>query len=148
MSDLESKQLVQMHRFEVEIGESIARISEISGIEVSVEIHEYREGDMKENYVRKIPGLKRYGNITFKGGVVNNKDDFLKWVLEDPPEQKDDLTIKAKKRSEDDDDSEEVTWKAEKVLPVKYVGPEFSGTKSEIAFESLEVAIENLKREE
>ena len=39
-------------------------------------------------------------------------------------------------------------WQAEGAFPVKYTGPEFSGTKSELTFESLELAIEKIERQE
>ncbi len=138
-------ELVQTYRFAVTIdGLDVAHVSEVSGIDVSVEVHEYREGEFPENYVRKIPGLKKFGNITLKAGVVTDNFSFFEWIKEDPPEQKN-VTIEAR---DWDMSTALATWTAEGAFPVKYTGPEFSGTKSEITFESLELAIEKLEREE
>ena len=138
-------ELVQTYRFAVECeGFELAHVSEVTGIDVSVEVHEYREGTFPENYVRKVPGLRKYGNITLKGGVVKDNFSFFEWINGDPPEQKN-LTIEAR---DWDNSTATATWQAEGAFPVKYTGPEFNGTNSEIGFESLELAIEKMEREE
>lgn len=136
--------LVQTYRFAISLnGEEVALVSDISGIDISVEIHEYREGTFPENHVRKLPGLRKFGNITLKGGVVTDNYAFFEWISQDPPEQRT-MTIEAR----DAEGSPTAVWSAEGALPAKYTGPEFSGTKSDIGFESLEVAIEKIAREE
>ena len=138
-------ELVQTYRFAITIDDfEVAHVSDVTGIDISVEVHEYREGTFPENYVRKIPGLRKFGNITLKGGVVTDNYSFFEWINQDPPEQKN-VTIEA---MDWDMSTPLATWKAEGAFPVKYTGPEFSGTKSEITFESLELAIEKLEREE
>ncbi|KAB2951956.1 phage tail protein [Heliorestis acidaminivorans] len=137
--------LVQTYRFAVLIENvDVAHVSDVSGIDISVEVHEYREGSFPENHVRKIPGLRKFGNITLKGGVVKDNHSFYDWIHQNPPEQKN-VTIEAR-------DSDMTTvlaaWTAEGAFPVKYTGPEFSGTKSDIAFESLELAIQKISRNE
>ncbi len=137
--------LVQTYRFAITIdGVDVAHVTEVSGIDISVEVHEYREGTFPENHVRKLAGLKKYGNITLKGGVVTDNYSFFDWIKENPPEQKN-VTIEAR-----DFDMSTVlaAWQAEGAFPVKYTGPEFSGTKSELTFESLELAIEKIERQE
>ncbi|OEF97111.1 phage tail protein [Desulfuribacillus alkaliarsenatis] len=137
--------LVQTYRFAVTIdGMDVAHVSDVTGIDVSVEVHEYREGTFPENHVRKIPGLRKFGNITLKGGVVADNYEFFEWIKQDPPEHKN-VTIEAR-----DADMATVlaAWRVEGAFPVKYTGPEFSGTKSEITFESLELAIEKIAREQ
>ena len=137
--------LVQTYRFAITIdGVDVAHVTEVAGIDISLEVHEYREGTFPENHVRKIPGLRKFGNITLKGGVVQDNYSFFQWINQDPPEQKN-VTIEAR-----DWDMSTVlaSWQAEGAFPAKYTGPEFSGTKSEITFESLELAIEKIVREE
>jgi phage tail-like protein len=138
-----SLQLVQTYRFAVLIdGIDIAHVSDVSGIDISVEVHEYREGTFPENHVRKIPGLRKFGNITLKGGVVKDNMEFFNWITQNPPEQKN-VVIEAR---DADMTTPLATWQAEGAFPAKYTGPEFSGTKSEITFESLELAIEKIAR--
>ncbi len=138
-------QLVQTYRFAVTVdGFDVAHVSEVSGIDISLEVHEYREGSFPENYVRKIPGIRKFGNITLKGGVVADNYSFFQWIEQNPPEAKN-VTIEAR-----DYDMTTVlaAWNLEGAFPVKYTGPDFNGTNSEIAFESLELAVEKIAREE
>ena len=47
-----------------------AGFQEISGIGMEVAIAEYRNGNDRENQVRKIPGLTKYANVTLKRGTM------------------------------------------------------------------------------
>jgi phage tail-like protein len=61
------------HNFLVEI-EGIARSGFLSveGIEACVEVSEYREGNDMVSTPRKIPGLRKFSNITLKRGLVQD----------------------------------------------------------------------------
>lgn len=55
-------------RYKVEIdGLKAGGFSEVTGFDAPVDVMEYREGDMVQTPM-KIPGLKKYGNITLKQG--------------------------------------------------------------------------------
>jgi phage tail-like protein len=43
---------------------------EVSGISTEVTVSEYRNGSDKDNGVRKVPGLNKVGDVTFKRGVI------------------------------------------------------------------------------
>ena len=52
-------------RYKVEIdGLEAGGFSEVTGFDATIEPIEYREGDMTAETPMKIPGLKKYGNIT------------------------------------------------------------------------------------
>src|SRR5215212_10955958 len=62
--------------FLVEIdGVTVAGFSECSGLSMETDAIEYRTG-AEDITVRKLPGLKKFGNITLKRGFTDNKDLF------------------------------------------------------------------------
>jgi phage tail-like protein len=52
--------------------------AEVSGLDVEVEPIEYRNGS-EDMTVRKVPGLKKFSNITLKRGVIGDLA-FWKWI--------------------------------------------------------------------
>ena len=44
----------------------------MSGFDASIDVIEYREGDIVQTSM-KIPGLKKYGNITLKQGLATSR---------------------------------------------------------------------------
>ena len=55
--------------------------SDVSGIGTEINIAEYRNGNEKENHVRKIPGTHKISDVTLKRGIVSSKD-FWDWIKE------------------------------------------------------------------
>ncbi len=55
--------------FRVEWGGTLIGFSEVTGLNIEVQPIEYRDGLSPEYSVIKMPGLKKYGNITLKRGV-------------------------------------------------------------------------------
>ena len=75
----------RVFRYRVEVdGLARAGFSEVSGMNLSVDPIEYREGDDLRNTPRKYPGLTKFGNITLKWGTSNDAD-FLEWILSVAP---------------------------------------------------------------
>ena len=67
-------------RYKVEIdGLEAGGFSEVTGFDATIEAIEYREGDMTAETPMKIPGLKKYGNITLKQGVTDSRVLF-DWI--------------------------------------------------------------------
>src|SRR2546421_645555 len=77
--------------FVVEIdGLTQGGFQECSGLDVTTDPVDYREGADKVNHVRKIPGLNKYTAITLKRGITDS-DVLWKWrqtVIEGKPERK------------------------------------------------------------
>ena len=53
--------------------------SEVSGLNVSTTPIEYREGANKEYTTFKMPGLRKYGNVTLKRGSMATDNGFYDW---------------------------------------------------------------------
>lgn len=116
--------------------------SEVTGFDASIDVIEYREGDMTQTPL-KIPGLKKYGNITLKQGLVDSMV-LYEWMtagLEGDVERKT-LTITLL----DIAGSPAASWQIINAWPVKYTAPDFNATSSEVAIESLEIAHEGMTR--
>ena len=123
--------------YKVEIdGLEAGGFSEVTGFDASIDVIEYREGDMTQTPI-KIPGLKKYGNITLKQGLVDSMV-LYEWMtagLEGDVERKT-LTITLL----DIAGSPAASWQIINAWPVKYTAPDFNATSSEVAIESLEIA--------
>jgi phage tail-like protein len=114
--------------------------TEASGLEVEVPPIEYRTGS-EETTVRKIPGLKKFTNITLKRGITGDVE-FWKWVVEA-------LNGKVRRTSGsivllDENRQEAMRWNFNRGWPTKYTGPTLSATKNEIAMETLVLSVESL----
>ena len=129
--------------YQVEIdGLEAGGFSEVTGFDASIDVIEYREGDMTQTPI-KVPGLKKYGNITLKQGLVDSMV-LYEWMtagLEGDVERKT-LTITLL----DIAGSPAASWQVINAWPVKYTAPDFNATSSEVAIESLEIAHEGMTR--
>ena len=53
--------------------------SEVSGLNVTAAVIEYREGSDPEYTTLKMPGLKKYSNVTLKRGSMAADNGFFEW---------------------------------------------------------------------
>lgn len=130
-------------RYKVEIdGLEAGGFSEASGFDASIDVIEYREGDMVQTPM-KLPGLKKYGNITLKKGVADSMVMY-EWMIagvEGEVERKT-ITITIL----DETETATASWQVINAWPAKYTAPDFSATTSDVAIESLEIAHEGMTR--
>lgn len=117
-----------------------AGFSECTGLSSETDPIEYREGD-EDTTVRKIPGLKKFGNVTLKRGVVVGQD-FFEWrksVMEGNIDRRDISIILL-----DEQRNEQVRYNLINAWPGKWTGPEFKASANEIAVETLEIVHEGV----
>ena len=130
-------------RYKVEIdGLEAGGFSEASGFDASIDVIEYREGDMVQTPM-KLPGLKKYGNITLKKGVADSMVMY-EWMIagvEGEVERKT-ITITIL----DETETATASWQVINAWPAKYTAPDFNATASEVAIETLEIAHEGMTR--
>lgn len=128
--------------FLVEIdGTSVAGFSEVSGLTTEQDVIEYREGADTQT-VRKIPGLRKYGNITLKRGFTQNRElwDWRKTTLDGVTERKSGAIVLLDEARE-----EALRWEFSQAWITKWEGPTLNATANEAALEALEVAVEDLR---
>jgi len=131
------------YNFKVEIdGLIVAGFKECSGIEISQDAGDYREGTDKTLVMRRLPGLITSQNITLKRGVIDS-DVLWSWqqtVASGNVERKN-VTV-----SLYDDAQREVAveWVFQNCWPTKWTGPSLDAQTNEVAIEALEIAHEGL----
>jgi len=120
--------------------------SDVSGISSDVTIAEYRNGNEKENHVRKVPGVHKVADVTLKRGVVNSKDLWA-WMSEvrvKGPLAKREVVITLRDESGNDVES----WKLRGVVPMKYTGPTLAAKGGgDVSMEELVLSAEGLEIE-
>ncbi len=128
-------------RFYVEIdGIMEAVFTDVSGLQVEMEVFEYAEGG-NNNFVHRLPGRTKVSNITLKRGMTGS-NDFFKWYAEVASG-----TIKRRNVSVilyDVRGTELTRWSFVKAYPVKWIGPQLSAAGHDAAIETLELAHEGL----
>ncbi len=130
-------------RYKVEIdGLDAGGFSEVTGFDASIDVMEYREGDMVTTPM-KVPGLKKYGNITLRQGLIHNTV-LYDWIMEGVEGAVDRKTITITLLDEEENDS--ASWQVINAWPMRYAAPDFNATSSEIAIETLEIAHEGMTR--
>lgn len=130
-------------RYKVEIdGLDAGGFSEVSGFDVSIDVMEYREGDMVQTPM-KVPGLKKYSNITLKQGLADSMV-LYDWIIAGVDGAVDRKTITITLL--DEEEAPAASWQVINAWPMKYTAPDFNATSSEVAIESLEIAHEGMVR--
>ncbi len=61
--------------------DGVAAFSEVTGVEASVDVIEFRQGNAGSLAPVKIPGLVKHGNITLKMGYTSS-NKFKEWIME------------------------------------------------------------------
>ncbi len=130
--------------FLVEIdGVTVAGFSEASGLNNETDIVEYRNGS-EDITVRKLPGLKKFTNISLKRGFTDSKDlwDWRKKVMDGKTERKSGSIVLLNEAREP-----ALRWNFREGWPSKLEGPSLNAKSSDVAIETLEIAVEDIQLE-
>ena len=115
--------------------------SECTGLESTLEVEEYKEGGINDR-VHRFPTRMSYGNIILKHGVGFGEQLWL-WheeFIKGEGTRRHGLIVLANEQR-----IPIKIWSFDRGIPVKWSGPNFNATSSEVAVESLEVAHEKLE---
>ena len=120
--------------------------SDVSGLNNEMTVSEYRNGNDKENHVRKIPGVHKVGDVTLKRGVVNSQD-LWDWV-----DQTRRTGILAKREVvitlRDEAGQPVQAWHLKGAFPMKYTGPTLAGKGGgDASIEELVISSEGIEFE-
>ena len=69
-------------RFEVKWDSEVMAFQEVSGLDVESQPIEYRAGNSPTFSVQKMPGIKKFSDITMKKGVFKSDNKFWDWFNE------------------------------------------------------------------
>ena len=118
-----------------------AGFSEVSGLATETDIIEYREGS-EDISARKIPGKRKYTNISLKRGYTADGKDLWAWrktVMDGKTVRKGGtITLLNEARQP------ALTWEFSEGWPSKWAGPAMNAKNNDIAIEEFEICIEAL----
>ena len=125
-------------------GETFGGFSDVSGISTEITMAEYRNGNEKENHVRKIPGVHKTGDVTAKRGIINSKTlwDWIKEARISGPAAQKTVTIQLL----DEAQSPVQSWVLRGTIPMKYTGPTLAGKGGgDVAMEEIVLSAQALE---
>lgn len=130
-------------RFVVELdGVIVAGFSEVTGLQVEVEVQEYREGGLN-SFMHKLAGPARYpSNLVLKHGITKSRE-LWQWhqeVASGSFKRKNGSIILLNSTAD-----EVWRWNFEGAYPVRWNGPDLRGNASEVAVETLELVHRGIK---
>ncbi|MGB3180937.1 MAG: phage tail protein [Cyclobacteriaceae bacterium] len=131
--------------FSVEWGGNEVGFQEVSGLEMETQFIEYRSGNDADLITKKVPGLKKNGNITLKKGLFRGDNLFWDWFMDvqTNPDRRETVTITLM----DEEANPVVVWTVLNAFPVKVTGPDLKSDANEIAIETIELAHEGISQE-
>ncbi|KAF5435368.1 virus tail tube protein gp19 [Candidatus Methanophagaceae archaeon] len=144
----ERKDPYRAFRFLLEIDGIVqAGFSEVTIPDASNEPVEYREGN-EPTTVRKLPGLRKYGNVTLKWGITDSMELYETWCK---PENDDNLKMDEVRKNVaiilmDEEGNPAARWEFVEAWPSKYDAPDLNATGTDVAIETLEIVHEGMKR--
>ena len=121
----------------------VGGFTDVSGLGTEITLMEYRQGNDKENRVRKIPGLHKASDVTFKRGVMGLKT-FWTWVQATRTSPFTQRNVQV--TLNDEQGAPVMKWKLINARPLKWTGPTLAGKGgSDVALEELVVASEGFE---
>ena len=128
--------------FQVKWDSAVMSFEEISGLDVESQPIEYRHGDSPVYASIKMPGLKKYGNITMKKGVFKGDNKFWDWFNQ--------IKMNTIKRVPvtisllDETGKPTMVWTLTNAWPTKITGTDLKAEGNEVAIETIEIVHEGL----
>lgn len=134
---------------------SQAAFSEVTGIEATVDVVEFRQGNSHSLAPVKIPGLVKHGNVTLKMGYTIG-NGFKTWVADCVKETRGAIPRKnviielldirdGAPSALYEVPKNSTLWKLKEAWVTKYSGPDLNASASEVAIETVELAYEELE---
>jgi phage tail-like protein len=128
--------------FQVKWDSAVLSFEEVSGLDVEAQSIDYRHGDSPVFSPIKMPGLKKYGNVTMKKGVFKSDNKFWDWFNQ--------IKMNTVKRVPvtisllDEEGKPTMVWTLTNAWPTKITGTDLKAEGNEVAVETIEVAHEGL----
>jgi len=118
----------------------LAGFAECSGLEMSMDIEDYKEGG-NNGTILHFPTRVKWNNLRMKRGMTFAGDlwqwhyDFSQGV----GKRRDGMIV-----LQDEQQTPSIVWSFTRGLPVKWTGPSFNAGQSQVAFEEIEIAHEGI----
>ena len=120
---------------------ALGGFSDVSGIGTEITLMEYRQGNDKENHVRKIPNINSTEDVTLKRGIIGDLRlfDWIKATREGTYSPRT-VTVTLL----DEARTPVCSWTLRQAQPSKWVGPSLSAKGSDVAMEELHLVAERI----
>ena len=150
MAVLRERSYVQFN-FLVDLGDGNtdgpqAGFQECSNIGMEVTVAEYRNGDEKENSVRKVTGLNKSTDVTLKRGVIGSLN-LYQWLNDIRNGNQNALRNVVVHLQSEDHTAIVQTWKLIRARIIKHVSGPMNAKGTDVAMEELTLAYERLEME-
>jgi phage tail-like protein len=150
MAVLRDRPYVQFN-FLVNLGDGVtdgpeAGFQEMSNVGMEVTVAEYRNGNERENSVRKITGLNKATDVTMKRGAIGSLNLYA-WL--DQIRNGDQTALRTVTVQLQNEDHTQVvqTWKLLRARIIKHVSGPFNAKGTDVAMEELTLSYERLEME-
>jgi phage tail-like protein len=123
---------------------TVAGFREVSGLTMTSDPVEYREGTHIPLHPIKLRGLKKFTNIVCKRGMTLDKQlwSWYKNVLNGVNDRRDGaITL------QDEQHNDVLQWKFEAGWICKWEGPSMNATSNDVAIETIEICVERVELE-
>lgn len=128
--------------FQVKWDSNVMSFQEVSGLEMEAQMIEYRAGDSKQHSTIKMPGIKKFGNVTMKKGVFKGDNEFWKWFEQNKMNTVKRIPVTISLL--DQEGNATMVWTLVNAWPTKITGTDLKSDGNEVAVESIEIAHEGL----
>ena len=128
--------------FQVKWDSEVLSFQEVSGLDIEAQPIEYRHGDSPQFSTLKMPGIRKFGNITMKKGVFKSDNKFWDWFnqIKMNTIKRIPLTISLL----DEEGSPTMVWSIANAWPTKITGTDLKSDGNEASIESIEIAHEGV----
>jgi phage tail-like protein len=115
---------------------------EVSGLDTETQVIEYRHSNSPAFSTIKMPGIKKFGNVTMKKGIFVKDNAFWTWYNQ--------IKMNTIKRIAvvvqllDEKGAPTMTWTLTNAWPTKISAPTMKSDGNEVAIQTIEIAHEGL----
>jgi phage tail-like protein len=141
----------------IDANDGDAAFSEITGLDATVDVIEFRQGNSGSLAPVKIPGLVKHGNLTMKFGMTGSAG-FREWIWDCVNHQRagsirvtdiiiELVSIQTSAPGQPPGTAStggSMAWNLKNAWVTKYTGSDLNALQSEVAIETIEVAYEYL----
>jgi phage tail-like protein len=123
-----------------------AGFQECSGISMTVDVIEYRNGNERENTPRKLTGLTRVSDVTLKRGIIGSLG-LYHWIDQIRNGDQAALRTVLIQLQNEDHTAVVMSWKLLRARIVKHTSGPLNAKGTDVAMEELTLAYERLEME-
>lgn len=129
-------------QFSVNMNGQVVSFQEVTGLDIEAQVIEYRAGDSAGWSTVKMPGIRKFGNVTLKKGIFVHDNRFWTWFdsIQMNTIARTPLTISLL----DQTGAATMVWTLANAWPTKITGTDLKADGNEVAVETIEVAHEGL----